>query len=509
MWKSTVAKGASTIPLSVSVTILCFSNLPCPFALSYARVARLVTGKQRNATRQNVPVVSKIAQLNGLVMSGSSIRYFQCCVVWCLVGIGIVASNASVADDADDKRREDYELMALFVETFQQIESNYVRDVDRRELMEAAIQGMLGHLDQYSSFIPPRHVRQFDQMVEQEFGGIGITVNMRNKQLVVVSPLPGTPAHKAGVRAGDVIVEVDGESTKGMNLNDAVRLLQGPVGRPVTVKVTHADDDSTTEELKLVRQLIKAPTVRGDHYRPTGEWDFWLENEPKIGFIRLSHFSRYTAEEVKTAMDKLVAEQVKGLVIDLRFNPGGLLESAVEIADMFLEKGNIVSVRGRNVPERSWDARQTGTYPMIPMAVLVNGYSASASEVLSACLQDNGRAVVIGERTWGKGSVQNVIRMEEGDSALKLTTASYHRPSGVNIHRFPEMKDSDTWGVTPNDGFVIPFSREEWQDWDRDRSQRDILTDGENPAEDADASFDDRQLAAAVTYIREKLSATP
>ncbi|MEQ9409229.1 MAG: S41 family peptidase [Fuerstiella sp.] len=418
------------------------------------------------------------------------------------------------ADDKAVPKPTDYELMSLFVETYQQVESNYVRDIDRRELVEAAIQGMLKHLDQYSSFIPPQDVRRFNQMVEQEFGGIGITVNMRSGQLVVVSPLPGTPAHRAGIRAGDIIVEVEGEATDGISLSDAVNKLQGPVGRPVTVKVVHLGEDSEPKEIRLVRQLIKAPTVRGERYDENDEWDFMLEGQPPIGYVRLSHFSRFTAEEVKQAVDGLLNRDMKGLILDLRFNPGGLLESAVEIADMFLESGNIVSVRGRNVPERSWDAKKSGTFPSFPMAVLVNGYSASASEVLSACLQDNNRAIVVGERTWGKGSVQNVIRMEQGDSALKLTTASYHRPSGVNIHRFPDMKESDEWGVTPNEGFVIPYDRRQWRAWDEQRSRLDVLRGQSAPATDPSADdpsdesvepFEDTQLASAIDYIRQQL----
>lgn len=401
----------------------------------------------------------------------------------------------------------DYELMKLFVETFQQVDKNYVRDVDRRELVEAAIQGMLHHLDQYSSYIPPQDVSRFNQMVEQEFGGIGITVNrnFRSGELIVISPLPGTPAYRAGVRAGDKIVGIDGTTTSGIRLNEAVKKLQGPVGRPVTIKVLHQGEEEP-EELKLVRQLIKAPTVRGDRYNDKDEWEFLLPGEPRIGLIRLSHFSRFTADEVRAAVEDLVERDVQGLVIDLRFNPGGLLEAAIQLADMFLDDGNIVSVRGRNVPDRSWNAKPGGTFPMFPMAILVNSYSASASEVFSACLQDNERAVVIGERTWGKGSVQNVIEMESGDSALKLTTASYHRPSGQNIHRFPDMREGDEWGVTPDEGFLISYTREQWRAWDSDRDARDVLRRaGEQPADSAAEPFDDLQLKKAITYIAERL----
>ncbi|HIE98428.1 MAG TPA: S41 family peptidase [Planctomycetes bacterium] len=433
------------------------------------------------------------------------------CLVCCLAATGLMTATPAVALDEPENERERYELMQLFAETFQQIESNYVRDVDRRELMESAIQGMLRHLDQYSSFIPPTDVRRFTQMVEQEFGGIGITVNSpRPGQLIVISPLPGTPAYRAGIRAGDLIVEVEGKSTEGLSLTDAVKKLQGPVGRPVVIKVVHPGEDSEPEEIRLVRQLIKAPTVLGDRYSDKDEWEFMYDDEQKIGYIRLSHFSRFTAQEVKAALDNVFDRKVRGLVIDLRYNPGGLLEAAIEIADMLLEDGNIVSVRGRNVPERSWDAKKRDTYSNIPLAVLVNGFSASASEVLSACLQDNKRAVIIGERTWGKGSVQNIIRMEEGESALKLTTASYHRPSGVNIHRFPDMNVDDEWGVTPDEGYLIKYDRKQRTEWQRYRRAKDVLRPAEDVADDEDATekeeaFNDTQLIAAIDYLANQL----
>ncbi|MCP4858342.1 MAG: S41 family peptidase [Fuerstiella sp.] len=429
------------------------------------------------------------------------------CLMCCLAATGLVSATPVVALDEQDKERERYELMQLFAETFQQIESNYVRDVDRRELMESAIQGMLRHLDQYSSYIPPPDVRRFTQMVEQEFGGIGITVNSPSPgRLIVVSPLPGTPAYRAGIRAGDLIVEVEGKSTEGLSLTDAVKKLQGPVGRPVVIKIVHPGEGSEPEEVRLVRQLIKAPTVLGDRYSDKDEWEFMYDDEQKIGYIRLSHFSRFTAQEVKAALDNVFKRNVRGLVIDLRYNPGGLLEAAIEIADMFLEDGNIVSVRGRNVPERSWDARKRDTYSNIPLAVLVNAYSASASEVLSACLQDNKRAVTIGERTWGKGSVQNIIRMEEGESALKLTTASYHRPSGVNIHRFPDMDVDDEWGVTPDEGFLIKYDRKQHRACQLHRRAKEVLHPADEDPADEDAAekeetFNDTQLIAAIDYL--------
>ena len=458
-----------------------------------------------------------------------------------------ISTTAIAEEKPAPEELSDYELMSVFVEAFEQIESNYVRDVDRRELMEAAVKGMVSHLDQYSSFIPPTRVSRFNQMVEQEFGGIGIQVNYLGGRLIVVSPLPGTPAHRAGIQSGDMIVEVEGKSVRGISLNDAVGLLQGPVGRPVTIKVVHPGEKEP-EELKLVRQLIKASTVRGDHYRDDATWEFMLPGEPRVGLLRISHFSRHTAEETKAAVDELLKADMQGLVIDLRGNPGGLLEVAIEMCDMFLEEGNIVSVRGRNVTEREWDAGKRGTYPNFPLAVLVDNFSASASEVFSACMQDNKRAVIIGDRTWGKGSVQNVIRMEHGDSALKLTTASYHRPSGINIHRFPDMTPEDKWGVTPDEGYSIRLSRAERIAINRQRSGRDILgnrpdkeegdetgdaestkkeqqtdekeaaaeseeseeagEDSEEAAEkdDVDEAVQDRQMQAALNYIKEQLN---
>jgi carboxyl-terminal processing protease len=227
-----------------------------------------------------------------------------------------------------------------------------------------------------------------------------------------------------------------------------------------------------------------------------------LDDKKKIGYIRLTQFGRQSADELTTALEDLKKRKLKGLVLDLRFNPGGLLSQAVRISDMFIDKGVIVSTEGKNSRKREWRATRGGTFKDFPLVILVNRYSASASEIVSACLQDHDRAIVVGERSWGKGSVQNVIELESGASALKLTTAGYMRPSGKNIHRFPDSKPTDEWGVHPNEGNKIRFSSEEMIKYDRFRRKRDVLSDKGPPERD----FDDRQLTKALEILDAELS---
>ena len=398
-----------------------------------------------------------------------------------------------------------FELFREFVDTFEQIDRNYVKDVDRRELMHAAIRGMLTELDPYSSYIPPDRLAEFTQGIEQKFGGIGIQVHIdpQTRRLTVVTPLPGTPAYRGGVLSGDVIMEVDGKSTEGFTIEDAVEQLKGKPGEEVTIGVLHKGSQKI-EQIPLTREIIEVATVLGSRYEEDGTWDFMLDDEHKIGYIRVTHFSRRTGEELRGAMEILKANGMHALILDLRFNPGGLLSEAIEVCDLFLKEGVIVSTKGRNVPDRSWNAHKPGTYSGFPMVVLVNRYSASASEIVSACLQDHDRALVIGERTWGKGSVQNVIDLNGGSSALKLTTASYMRPSGKNIHRFPGADEDDEWGVRPDEGYVVRFSDEEIRDYLINRREGDVI--GASPSE---TEFDDRQRAKALAYLDEELGVAP
>ncbi|MBX3414372.1 MAG: S41 family peptidase [Pirellulales bacterium] len=393
--------------------------------------------------------------------------------LYLVLAFGIVALACYV--QVGSTRRDAYGRVLL--DTMQEIHNHYLEDVTDRELFEAAMAGMAGRLDEYSQYLGPESFREFNENIEHRFGGIGIqvVVDRETNVLTVVTPLVGTPAYAAGILAGDRIVEIDGESTEGYSIEDAVKRMRGEIGAPVQLKILHPDTKEPVE-YKLTREQINVDTVLGDLRHPNGSWDFFLEGHPGIGYIRLVSFSERTVEDLKKALDWLVEHKMKGLILDLRGNPGGLLESAVQVSDLFLDEGRIVTTRDRDGIDRQvFEAEREGTYRGFPMAVLVNFGSASASEIVAAALQDHGRAVVIGERTYGKGSVQNVIPLEGGSSALKLTIASYWRPSGQNIHRGRKATEEDQWGVLPNDGYEVKFEEEELRDVMRARRQRDVV----------------------------------
>lgn len=403
-------------------------------------------------------------------------------------------------NEKPDNADELYELMKLFADTMDEVEQNYVRPISRRELMEAAIQGVLSKLDNYSDYIAPDDVEDFRREVESEFGGIGIQVGIENGNLVVISPLVGTPAYRAGIAAGDIIMEIDGRKIKGLPIGESVKLMKGKLGTKVLLKIRSTDDE--TRELPVERDVIRIETVLGHHRKDNDEWEYIFDEQQKLAYIRLNAFSRHTSEDLRAALNKIVEQNILGLILDLRFNPGGLLESAIEVSDMFLTEGRIVSTAGRNVRERVWEASAEGTFEDFKMVVLVNRYSASASEIVAACLQDNNRAVVVGERTWGKGSVQRVIELEGGRSALKLTTASYQRPNGENIHRFPNMTDADEWGVMPNEGLEVRLRDFEIRQLWRDQRERNLPKTDRNTATAArESDQKDRQMRKAIEQL--------
>ncbi|MGO9598641.1 MAG: S41 family peptidase [Isosphaeraceae bacterium] len=369
---------------------------------------------------------------------------------------------------------EMFELYGLFVDAVEKVEANYVRPVSRRELLENALEGMLQSLDQHSSFINTNEWKQFRKQIEGKFGGIGIQVGIDQDtgRLRVIAPMVGTPAYESGVLAGDQIVEIDGHSTEGMSPDKAVDVLTGRPGTEVSLSVLHEGGEQP-ETVKITRAIIEVPSVSGDHRGPNDQWDYMIDKDKKIAYIRLSTFIQNTADELRKALVQLKDEGVRGLILDLRDDPGGLLSTAVEIADLFLERGKIVSTEGRNTIPKEFLAQKDSPFEELPLVVLINQNSASASEIVSAALQDNKRATIIGQRSYGKGSVQNILELEDGNSVLKLTVASYHRPNGDNIHRFRDAKTTDKWGVSPSPGMEVKLTPSEYRNWFLGRRDRD------------------------------------
>jgi carboxyl-terminal processing protease len=424
-----------------------------------------------------------------------------------------VSQGAKPKDDVS-------ELYGVFVDAVEKVQQDYVRPVSRRELMESALRGMLADLDPHSAYINNSNWKQFKRQIEGKYGGVGMTVEFDedSKRLKVIAPMVGTPAYTAGILAGDLILEIDGTSTEGLSSDKAIELLQGQPGTPVKLQVLHESSEKA-ETLTLNRAIIEVPSVMGDRRKPNDDWDYLLDKDKRIGYVRITNFIQDTPDHVKRALDELRSEGAKGLILDLRDDPGGLLSAAVDIADFFIGDGRIVSTRGRNTNEKTYDARKDGGFPEeIPIAVLVNQFSASASEILAAALQDHDRAIVVGERSYGKGSVQNILELEDGNSVLKLTVATYWRPSGKNIHRFKNAKDTDEWGVSPSPGLEVKLNREEYHDWALARRDRDTLSSRNKPKEakpDAKAEgkdkkpapkpFADKTLDKAIAALAEKI----
>ena len=340
------------------------------------------------------------------------------------------------------------------------IDAYYVDPVDRDQLIMSAMRGMTESLDDHSEFIAEENYQAFQDSIQQEFAGIGIYVEQPeiNQPVRVITPLVGSPALAAGLMPDDRILAVNGEDVSSMELQDVSKRLKGPVGTVISVKLLRGED---TLELNVRRERIEIESVIGDHRDINNQWIYRLADQPEIAYLRLTSFGDRTVKEVQAALGNLEDDYL-GLIVDLRGNGGGLLNSAVEISDMFLEKGRIVSTRTRGgVLEDQFDANPTTLInPEIPVAILIDQDSASASEIVAACLQDHGRAVIVGKRSFGKGTVQNILPLQYGKSALRLTVARYYRPNGENIHRKRDASEEDQWGVVPNKGYEIALDPE-------------------------------------------------
>ena len=350
-----------------------------------------------------------------------------------------VLVGASARAAASDTYRE----LNLFGDVFERVRADYVEKPDDAKLVESAINGMLAGLDPHSSYMDPKSFRDMQVQTRGEFGGLGIEVTMEDGLVKVVAPIDDTPAAKAGVMANDIITQLDGEAVQGLTLNQAVDKMRGPVNTKIKLTIMRKGADKPIE-VTIVRDVIRVKSVRS---HPEGD---------DIGYIRVTQFNEQTTDGLKQAINdfnsQLGADKIKGYIIDLRNNPGGLLDQAISVSDTFLDKGEIVSTRGRNAEEtQRFNARPGDMAKGKPLIVLINGGSASASEIVAGALQDHRRATLVGTRSFGKGSVQTIIPLGAGNGALRLTTARYYTPSGRSIQAKGITPDIEVLQEVPDD----------------------------------------------------------
>jgi len=403
-----------------------------------------------------------------------------------VIGIFLLLQPAQAATD---KQSQTYELLDLLGEVFERVRRDYVEDVTDEELIEAAVQGMLSSLDPHSVYLPPRNYQQMQVQTRGEFGGLGIEVTMEGGYVKVVAPIDDTPAFRAGLQSGDFITHLDGTSVQGMTLNQAVEQMRGPVGTDLTLTIAREGRDAF--DVTITRDKIRITSVRN-------------RVEQDVGYIRITTFSEQTEEGLKKAVNKIqdeLGDSVRGYVIDLRNNPGGLLGQAVAVSDAFLEQGEIVSTRGRESESgQRFQATAGDVTNGLPLVVLINGGSASASEIVAGALQDHGRAIVLGTRSFGKGSVQTIMPLSRNGAAIKLTTQRYYTPSGRSIQQK---------GIDPD--IVVERARVELLDENRRETHEEDLMGSlqneeskpdEEAAESGTVAEEDYQLSRAIDLIR-------
>lgn len=357
-------------------------------------------------------------------------------------------------------------------------------------------QGMVESLDDFTAVIWPEDLEFFSRTLEGKFTGVGIQISRRDGELIVITPLPNTPAQRAGIKAGDVIAKVDGTDTATWNIDRAVREITGPEGEIVTLSIAR-DAEPDLINIPIKRAEIKIESIRGWDVVTGGKWDYLIDPNSRIGYIRLDQFIGESADDLDKAIASLGdPDHLGGLILDLRFNPGGRLDAAVDVSDRFVDQGPIVStVDGRNRETDRFEAHRAATYKDLPLIILINNGSASASEIVSGALQDYDRAFIIGERSFGKGSVQNIFPLDGGQAMLKLTTQHYVLPSGRIIHR----KDgSKTWGIDPD--LEIPMSNRQAARLMMYRNQMDVFDSSNRPKTPQEI---DERVAAAMEKIEE------
>lgn len=348
---------------------------------------------------------------------------------------------------------------ATLAEAIDIVEREALYERDRPELFQAAMKGMLSGLDAHSTYLSGDRYRNFDEEIEGQFGGVGVYFeNVPADGMYVLAVMPGHPADKSGLQAGDLIKSVDGQSTVQRERSDIATLMRGKVGDSLTVEFERAGELKTAN---IQRAIIPLSSVHGYDRNADGSWSYSLPSHPGIAYVRIKQFADPTTEELKAAL-KEIDDDVESIIFDLRNNPGGLLDCATDICDMLLDRGlAIVSTcgRGKRVLSKVRSEDEPTIAADVRIVVLINRNSASASEIMAGCLQDHSRATIIGEQSWGKGTVQKVIRMKQGRAALKLTTSSYWRPSGKHIDRYDdESLKTKRWGVRPEPEFIVSMT---------------------------------------------------
>ncbi|UCG34334.1 MAG: PDZ domain-containing protein [Phycisphaerales bacterium] len=364
--------------------------------------------------------------------------------------------------------------------------------------------GALKPLDEFSAMIWPAEVSEFRKYTTGEFTGVGIQINMQGKYITVFSPLEDTPAYRAGIRPGDIIVKIDGEDAAGINLDEAVERITGPPGTKVTLTVKREGEEKEYD-YELERAKIQIQSVKGASRRADDTWDYTLDPDERIAYIRLASFSETTARELAQALKEIEDDGTRGLILDLRFNPGGLLTSAWQVADLLLPANQVIVRTAGRDPADDWQKKSNSRHTELPLIVLVNDRSASASEIVSGAVKDHKRGLIVGERTFGKGSVQNLIPMADNEAYLKLTTAHYYLPSGRCLQRDP---DSAEWGVDPD--IKVKLVPKETRHVLAVRRQNDVIGMGESALSELEAEEDeeafDAQLETALLLMRIRLA---
>ena len=420
-----------------------------------------------------------------------------------------IEAKLKLATDLDEEK-----LTLLLAEVRQVLGKR--EDLDKHKDIDFTLQQMLRNLDPYTTYIDPEQLERFKQETQGFFTGIGIQIRKDNvsDRLLVVTPIKGSPAYKSGLEAGDIITTVTREvdsngdpltpaeviDTKGLLLSDAVKKILGKAGTKVKLTV---ERDGKPVTVEITRARIETESILGVQRMQDDEWNYIIDEKNKIGYLRLTSFQRNSFRDMAAVMEELTKKHgIKGFVLDLRFNPGGLLDSAVKISDLFIDDGLIVSIRPRVGLETKFTGFREGSLLDFPMVCMVNGLSASGSEIVSAALQDHKRAWIIGERSYGKGSVQNIQPFDGGE--VKLTTASFWRPSGKNLNKSSTTgKDEDEWGVTPDK--VVPLTPKERDDLFEAQHNAEVIRRGKAPKE-APKEFKDKQLEVALDYLREQIN---